>query len=140
MAWLSMKQLSTKWQRNWGFFAEQFFFRPKHLVRAPIKFLVNNCNLATIRKQQSKCWCKVLDCLSDKRNILDRFPFMKTVSLYPCPGQIKHKPERQKWLQLIWRPSNYCINLSAITGFLHCKIPHNRTRYQRCSCGIILEE
>ena len=37
-----MKRLSTKWQRNGGFFAEQFFFRPKHLVRAPIKFLVKS--------------------------------------------------------------------------------------------------
>jgi hypothetical protein len=35
---------------------------------------------------------------------------MKTVLFHPYPGKIKNNTERQKWLQLVRRPSNYPNN------------------------------
>lgn len=57
----------------------------------------------------SKYWCSVPHCLSDKRNVLrpDRFPFMKTVTFHPYPGEKKHNTERRKWLQLVRRSNDY---------------------------------
>ena len=88
------------------------------------------------------------DCLFDNRNISrqDRFPFKKTVLFHPYPGKIKNIAERQKnqeqrrkteksrtthkdrkiknnaerqnWLQLVRRPSDY--EPSDITEFVPC--------------------